>query len=310
MTRHIAIPLTSKRTDVFTPPSLVGEPNEVEFQIRIPTPTERDTQGATLMAAGVVPISQEVIRATMIDELFNTDWGKGEQNEAHAEDLAGTLEGFWQLEIQHEQAMGAWAEQEVQRLEDKKNGVDKPQVPPPADPIPPRMRAKCRLIIHDITEKSQRLRDLLSKHINFDKLATVATVRINLKSMAPKHPDKWPADVALERDQQGFVKVSSIDDLRDHIGKAAWGELVQRVDGHFNLSEEERKNFDSPLENGSDQIGSPGPSGDGESSDGKWTGSDTGPVQTGESATTTGKSSPRRSATASPKPKRGRTAGA
>lgn len=297
----VVIPLSARRSDNFTPPSLkpvktetgeTGGEKEVEFTIRIPTPSERDTLGARLFEMGLTSVEQQTIRATTIDELFKMDWGFGEKNEEHAEALASQLDNFWQRSSIDEQASAMWIEQEAQRILDEAAGAPaKESAPQPQRQIGIRENSQITLLIDGIMRKSERLRALAAEQMDYQRQSNQMIVRLHVLSMKPSHPENWPETVKLDRDETGLLTLECVDDLREFIGDTAWTELYRRIDRHFSLSEDERKNFDSPLGKPSDQTGSPGPSGDLESSAGKSTDSSTGHAQAGESETTTGKSS-------------------
>jgi hypothetical protein len=306
MTRQPTIPLTAKRTDTFSLPSLEGTPKAFTVQIRIPTPSERDTIGGRLFELGLAPVSDETIRAHMVDELYKIDWAAdaGEQllatlstpeeraayNERIAEEKAEFLDSYWSRQALDNEIQAAWMEKETQRLLDEEAGA------PPREPTPlPKKLIKLRdhsrgqITVNDIVARSERVRHLSAQRGDYARRQAELMVRLQLLRISPEDPAAFlkaekeaGVQVTLDRGDDGLVTVDAIDRLREFIGDTAWRELVERVDAHYSLSETERKNSDSPLGKQSDQTGSPAPSGDSGNSDGESTRSPTGPAPTAE----------------------------
>jgi hypothetical protein len=294
--------MTAKRTARFTPASLVDTDKECAFVLRIPTPTERDRIGARLYELGVTTVSQETIRATLIDELFKQDWSvlasdgivRNEEdrenfNELYAEECAEFLDGYWQRSEVDQEATSRWQEQEVQRVLDEAAGAPaRAPAPQPVRTIKSREHARAKLLVDDMQERSTRLRSLAARQMDYGRQNGTMMGRLHILSMEPKDPENWP--VVLER-VDDLITEESIDQLREHIGDGAWREIVGGIDGHYALDEEEEKNFDSPPEKPSGQIGSHERSGESESSDGRSTESPTTAAPTDGSETTIAKSS-------------------
>lgn len=271
MNKPAPLPLSAKRLDYFTPPSIKGKPNEICFGLRIATPSERDRIGTKLYEMGIRTVDESLVRATMIDELYNMDWGKGDANEVYAEELAGKLESFWVRAEAEQQAIAAWSEREIERMRDQEaEGVEKEAEPMPSGFIKPRERAEMHILCDRIAGESQRVRELMGKRLDFGKRNDQILCRIHVVGI------DVPSDSAvslpmLEYDPDGLLSEESLDDIRELIGSAAYRELVLRIDQQYNLSEEERKNSDSLLVKPSPLNGSTEPSGDSASSDGKST---------------------------------------
>lgn len=344
--KPLPIPLSSKRTDVFTPPSLkpqpkivdgpdgpypsatetVGGEKEIGFVIRIPTPSERDMIGTRLFELGLTSVTQETIRATMVDELYKIDWAadapdpeeagtpdRAAYNEAAADERAEFLDGYWQRQSVDELATERWMEQEAERVRDEGAGADpKEPTPQPVKTIKVREHARAKLLIDDMMERSVRLRMLAARQMDYGRQNAQMMVRLHVLALqwdSDGGKRQLPESVKLERDETGLVTTESVDSIREWIGTRAWDELVNRIDNHYSLSEEERKNSDLPLAKLSDQTGSHEQSGGSELNDGSSTDSSTGPVQTDGSGTITGKSSGSRSGNGGGRRKSGRTGG-
>lgn len=328
------IPTSAKRTARFTPPSLrpvkdeesgadKGGAKECAFVLRIPTPSERDQIGTRLYELGVTTVSQESIRATLIDDLFNQDWAallapadiaaqgledpekRATYNELEAEKRAEFLDGYWSKAQIDEMAITEWKEKEVQRRLDVAAGAkDEGPLAEPMKTVTPREHARSKLMVDDMMERSYRLRKLAAQQLDYSRRNGLMMVRVHVLDQLPKDPEAWP--VTLERDAEGLLTEETVDELREHIGDIAYHELVNAVNGHYDLAEEERKNSDSPLGTPSDPNGSETLSGGSESNDGSSTESSTGAIQSEGSATTTGKSS---GSTSAPKAKTARKSG-
>jgi hypothetical protein len=273
MNSHAAIPLSAKRLDHFIPPSTEGKPNEIAFALRIATPSERDMIGTKMFRMGVVTVDDSLIRATMIDELYNMDWGKGDDaaNEAYADEIAGRLESYWVRGQSEEQALFGWSEREVQRIADEQaEGVKREPEPMPTGFIKPRERAEMKLLSDRIARESSRIRDLMAQRLDYAKTNDRLLCRIHIVKIAA------PAELAdglpeLKFDADGTLSEESLDEIRERIGPEGYRELVLRIDGQYRLAEEERKNSDLPPGKQSPPNGSTEPSGDSASSDGSST---------------------------------------
>lgn len=280
------IPLTADNFDEFTPPSLKGAPNEYRFAISIPTPSERDRFGSRMFGLGLQPITQEQIRATLIDEVFKLH---GENGEDKAEEIASFLDAFWQQEEVDEAAMAAWQEQERERVLDEANGAPaRPAMAMPHRLNSVRSRSRAILLVNEYYQKSRRLAALSERQINFGLENDLMMARIHIQRCVPK-VETAPV-LKLETDGEKLTE-ESIDRIRSAIGQRAWNELVRHIDGLYSLEKEEEGNFDSPPGKQSDQTGSPEPSGASEGNSGSSTTLNISPARDDASATITGKSS-------------------
>lgn len=303
-TKQPTIPLTAKRSDVFSLPSLEETPKALSVQIRIPTPSERDTLGGRLFELGLSPVSDETIRAHMVDELYKIDWAAdaGEQllatlttpderaayNEKIAEEKAEFLDSYWSRQELDNQVTADWLEKEQQRLLDQQEGAPaREPTPMPNKLIKLRDHSRGQIMVNDIIARSERVRSLSAQRGDYARRQAELMVRLQLMTLTPtdkaafKEAEKETGvEVKLERGDDGLITVDAIDALREFIGNTAWGELVERVDGHYSLRETERKNSVSPPVKPSDQTGSQERSGDSANSGGESTASLTGPAPT------------------------------
>ena len=281
MTETIA---TSARIEPFIPPSLGERKPLIVLWIKTPTPLERDTLSSTLYRMGLREVTQEIVRATLIDELYEM------YPEGDADEKAAQLDSFWQISALDERSIADWHEQEQQRLLDVEHGLkDSGPIPMPTALTTPRQKAKARLLVDEITNQSERMLKILERRMDFGRQQGLALVRLGVVGLSD---DETEEPVALfDVGPDGAMTMRHAERLRELLPDNAWLELIQRIDEGFSLSEEERKNSGSPRGNGSAPNGSREPSGESASNDGKWTGSSTGPVPADESVTTTAPSS-------------------
>lgn len=280
------IPLTSKTIVPFTPPSMIDEAHEAGtvapvFQIGVPTPGARDQLTARLMAMGLNSISEQLVRMTIVDELWTMF------DEEEAEKLATMLDSVWQREAVQQHAVSLWAEQEEQRIADELAGA------PPREPapLPPRIigireEASMTLTIDRVINASQRVRDLLAERIDFQRRNAVLLVRmhvVGVNGLGIKEPFVFKQD-ALDD--------ASASAIREKMPDIAWAELVAHIDRMYILDGSEEKNFASPLGKPSSLNGLHAPSGDLANSDGNSTTSNIIPLPTAASETITAPSSP------------------
>jgi hypothetical protein len=87
-------------------------PTPQVFLIAIPTTVERDQINSRLISLGLSQVTQEQIRATLIEELFHQDWTEpGEDpidddtNLLRAEENANFLDGVWLRQEAHDNAI-------------------------------------------------------------------------------------------------------------------------------------------------------------------------------------------------------------
>jgi hypothetical protein len=218
---------------------------------------------------GLSAVDDTLVRAVMIDDLYNMDWGKGDGNEAYADELAGQLESFWIRGQAQDQALAEWREREVERVRDELAGAPPKEAEPmPTGFITPREHAQMRILSDQVARQSQRMRELTARRVDFGKMNDQLLARIHVVSIEPKDP---ACPVELKFDADGVMTVASLDDLRDYIGDKAYRELVRHIDRQYSLAEAERKNSDSLPGKPSPPSGSTEASGESASSDGNST---------------------------------------
>lgn len=260
----------------FTPTSLEKLDPKPVFWITVPTPTQRDSLASSLYRAGAVEVTQEFLRATMIDDLYN------HYPEEQAEEHAQLLDGFWQTHRADELAFAAWHEQEIERQKDVAAGApDLGPAPQPIKVTPHRTKARAQLLVHEITEKSPRVQALMQRRLEFGKAQDTAMMRLHIVKV-----DNMPALAGVRVALDGMLPTAHVEQIRNAITDAAWRELMAKIDGGYSLSEEEEKNSVSPLGSSSDPSGLPAQSDDSANSDGKWTDSSIEPLPPAESAPT------------------------
>jgi hypothetical protein len=314
-----ALPLSSKRVDIFRPELLEGTPLACQAMIRIPTPSERDSVAARMFELGLRAVTPETLRATQISELYKVEWlahldlvprelaAKWERinkdllssdefvdaeaawNDEVADMLAQKLDDFWLRVAAEDGAIELWLEQEAERLTDEAHGAPpRDGMPRPVQTIMPRLRAEIRLLTDFQTDNCPNYARLLSQNIRFSQENDILIFRMHLLAI---EGDDWPAEAPRLEFKDGLVTLESCDNVREYIGDPAWKEIVRRCDKPYRLTETERKNFGLQPERLSDPTGSPSPSDESETRDGKWTDSTITPAPAGGSATTIASSS-------------------
>jgi len=294
------IPVTAAVPTDFTPPSIKDTEHDMRFVVSIPTPSERERLGARLYAYGVVQVSQELMRATTIDELYNLF------PEEEAEDKANFLDTYWQRQIIDEENMTLWTDKERQRILDEMEGAPARaayEMPIKLNRI--RDDAKATMLVDEAFNRSERLRTLGARQINYAREAGRMQMRMHIKGCFPNAKGAPVPAIDIEGD---LLTVASLDAIRDAIGEAAWKELIDHIQSLYDLDREEVGNSDSLPGKPPEATGSPEPSGDSASSDGPSTTSNIGATPSGESATTIAPSSPSTSSAAATPKKAGPTA--
>lgn len=275
------IPLSAERI-TWTPPSLETDgKNDPLFTLREPTEDEENRLGYELYRRGIIPISQETFRASIIDEIFNL------HGDEEGEDMANLLDEHWQFEQLHSQNVNMWIEQERERLRDMRvTGSETKQAEFPKDPSPIRRRSKAQLIISNITDTSQRMRDLAVAQNAFEFVQRETYLRLYIigwtgLTVKPEH---------VKDDRYEILTEECLAALRKEVGKEPIREITAHIDSLLHGSEEERKNSDLPAESEPPPNGSQEQLEGSANSDGSATESNTGPTPDDESDGTTGKS--------------------
>lgn len=298
------IPTSAHRLHFFAIPSLKPEDPGVippGLRLRIPTGVEKDMLTSRLVTMGVEQTPDSLMRAVMIDDLYNI------YDDEEADRRANLLDSFWQLQEVEARAQMLWEEREVERLLDQQYGAPEieAEVRPPSL-LSPRHKAQAELYTHEMLQKSTRLRDLVKKNVEFQSVQNMALVRLHVAS-TQSMPDFASTPLEFEVDDPSILVLESAQRLRNALSDEDWADLVREIDGLYGLSPSAEKNSDSRPGKPSDPIGSPEPSAASESSDGSLTGSSIEPAPTAGSETTTGLSSGFTSAPAGQTSSPGRT---
>lgn len=279
MDNEILIPAIAGTLQPYTPPALKGRDPKPVFWLRTPTAEERDGLATRTFYLGLRPVTQQIIRATLIDELYRIHGDdKGDQ-------MANEFESFWQSAQADQRAAAEWEEQEVQRQLDISEGA--PPRAPAAQPIPithRRLNAKITLMTEELMNSSARLMKLQERQMDYNNEQGRILARLGVAKVENLElPDGVPA---IAPDVDTPASADWVRKLRSVLPDNAWDQLTDHIDKTYRLDETERKNSDSPPSKPSDQTPSPEQSGASESNAGSSTDSNTGPVQTDESATT------------------------
>jgi len=257
-------------------------PKPMSFVLQVPTTIEREQINSRLITLGLRQVTNEQMRATMIEELFHRDWEKGspEANEAYAEELANFLDSAWLRQETYDAAVARWQEQEVERLMDESEGApSRPAGEMPVKLISVRETARMNLLIDDMMNESLKLRKLAAESNDFARQNSLLLVRAQILGGTN-------VDVPLERDPlTNALPLDQVIALRETMDDASWGDLVSTIDRMYAVDGYEEKNSDSPLEKPSGPSGSPAPIASTENSDGSSTSSSSTPAQGVGSAT-------------------------
>lgn len=232
-------------------------PQPQVFLISIATATDRDRVNSRLIELGLNQASEEVIKATMIEELFNEQWGEHAvgtpENDTIAEDNANFLDGVWQRQDAHNAAIEAWREQEVERILDQHNGA--PARNP--DPLPPKIisireNSRLQLVIDRMMNTNQRMRNLAAWNIDYTRRNHLIIVQMHVVGIVG-----FDIGVPVVRDPRSKALPEHVATaLREAMDDVSYQELYLYIDRMYRLDGGEEKNSDSPPENSSDLSGS------------------------------------------------------
>jgi hypothetical protein len=266
-------------------------PNPQRILVMVATPLDRDRVNSRLIEMGLTQASEEVIKSTMIEELFKEQWGEhpvdSPENDALADETANFLDGVWQRQEAHNAAVEKWQEQEVERLLDEQNGAPKRErgeLPPKIISI--RENARLQLVIDRMMRTNQRLRTIAAGNVDYQRrnheiIVQMHVVGVNFETTVPIVRDPRTKALSLE----------AVTALRAAMDDESWTDLYLHIDKMYRLNGGEEKNSDWPLENLSGQSGSAEPTDGPASSDGSSKISPSTPVLAVASETTTGPSS-------------------
>jgi hypothetical protein len=264
-------------------------PSPQRFILSVPTATDREQINSRLISLGLSQVTQEQIRATLIEELYYQDWGKGsdEANEAEADEIANFLDGCWQRVDAHNMALERWQEQEIERVLDEAAGApSRERAEQPPKIITVRENARMQRVIERMMADSQAMRDMAAKRNDYQRRNALLLARIHVIDASNV------GGLTLERDPRTrTLSEETVLALREQVDDASWGDLITTIDQMYRLEETERKNSVSPPASSSTPGGSSEPSADTSASGGSSTSSNTDPAPSGASERITGKSS-------------------
>ena len=253
------------------------------FLIKIPTATERDMLNSRLVQLGLTTVSDDAMRSSMIEAIYEIDWRKEVDGvtdlDSYQDELASFLDGYWQREGVQIEAQQRWHQQEVERLLDIAAGA--PAVG--AEEMPARLISvrdvnKARLLCDRLAE-TPRLRKLIAKKLDFSRRNAQLLVQMHLVKVNGIDGLSFVRDA-----RDDALDAQTVLELRDALerlygkktGEQAWIELVSHIDRLYSLDEFEEGNSASPPEKPSDLTGSDDRSGAPASSDGNLTASNIG----------------------------------
>lgn len=223
----------------FSPRSCEG----ATFMITPWTDADWDRIGLELHRRGVIEISNEIFRATLIDELYNI------YDEGEADERALLLEEFWQAEeVYGEQLMG-WARQEEESRRDEALGAAHlPAMIPPRRILSARQRSRAQLLADEVCRNSQRMRDLAAQKAGYQTEQAAAIVRLAITG--------WSGlDTPFER-VDGMIPEETFYKMKREIGRRAFNELDRCIMEGQKMTGTDAGNSGSLANTSSDETGS------------------------------------------------------
>ena len=259
--RSAAQQLDTRREAARAEAERIGKPPV--FLIKIPTATERDMLNSRLVQQGLTTVSDETMRSSMIEAIYEIDWRQEVDGvadlDSYQDDLAAFLDGYWQRETAQIEAQQRWHAQEVERLLDIAGGA--PPIDPeemPARSISVRDAHKARLLGDRLVE-TPRLRKLIAKKLDFSRRNAQLLVQMHLVKVTGIEGLQIVRDVRDDvLDEQSAIDVRETMErlYGKKTGEEAWIQLVTHIDRLYSLDEFEMGNSGSPLANPSDRTGS------------------------------------------------------
>lgn len=240
------VPVTARNSIVWPPLSSEGGGFDFRITLSIPTTIERETLGSTLLEHGCAGVTQDMIRAAMVDAcfaIFDPD-----EAEVHRVEL----ETFWGLDdefVNFAQRIAADLSEDLKsggkhRSTEESLRAEMERLRPA-----PRVEARYKVLTDQLARKHKPLHELMVASSRYDKLS--AYIMVALHVLAIDDPD-----VTLER-VNGRLTDSSMDALVGRIGGAAYEQLKAFVDDLYALPADTEKNSGSPPSNESGQTSSP-----------------------------------------------------
>lgn len=232
------VPVTARNSIVWPPLSSEGGGFDFRITLSIPTTIERETLGSTLLEHGCAGVTQDMIRAAMVDACFAIF--DADEAETHRVEL----ETFWGLDdefVKFAQSVAAAGDEGSEKGASLLDEIERLR---PA----PRVEARYKVLTDQLARKHQPLHDLMVASSRYDKLS--AYIMVALHVLAIDDPS-----VTLER-VNGRLTDASMDALVGRIGTAAYEQLKVYVDDLYTLSADTEKNSGSPPSNESGQTSS------------------------------------------------------
>lgn len=290
------VPMTAGRTMPFSPdalgtfvPAIDDKPAhtvknpDILFYLRVPTWEDRDMISLRMYAMGVREVNAQQIQAMIVSEIFNVIADENEADEA-----ARFLEGFWQRQQQHNRDRQEWMEQEALRRGDAmESGIDFEPAPEPKETTTTRERARASLLVSDITDGSERLRNKLADQQLYSKRFSTMIARFGLAGWKGIETEAV-FDKAPIMDAQTLSK-ETVESIRSELmgldaTGAAWEELTNECERMYDLPRSAEKNSSSPPESSSPPDGSPTRNSESGTSDGSSSSSEETAPQPGSSS--------------------------
>lgn len=274
----------------------VGAPPKLT--VKVPTAVEREKLNVRLIELGVTTISEDQIRASLIETIYEIDWARdlGRPNldvATYADETAAALDSYWQKQAVQAEANQRWREQEMERMLDRSAGapyVSADELPPKL--VSPREDARMQLLVDRLMEEP-RMRRIMAKRLDFTRRNAMILARINVRAVSGMGVDVSPEPITDALSEEDAARVREAFDVAygKELGNQAWIELIGFIDGLYGLEEFEVGNSASPLGKSLAPTGSSEPSDAMPSNGGNLTASDIDQAPDAASGTTTAKSS-------------------
>lgn len=266
-------PLTSDNPVLFTPPSeeqLAGKAKV--FKVVPPTPLHEDQLTSHLAVLGHTRVTEDDIRAAMINACFEI-W----DDEAEAEEIANFLESVWQRNAMYNQLLNDWLEKDRERRLDIAAGA--PHMPPEPMPealVKARDKARHVTLIRQIQQNSVNVRLLAVQQNNTAQTSNDLMVRMHVL------PEAKNFEFKHGRNELGILHEEDVSRMRQAMTSDDYTSLLLFIDGLYSFSKEEEGNLNSPSESDLDLISSAEPSEESGSKSGSSKASNTEPAPTAE----------------------------
>lgn len=259
--------------------------------------------GLEIFRRGYSPVSEDLIRSHIINEIFVL-----EEDESVAEEKAALLDDFWTAEKLYNEMVSQYILEEQQRRQDEAHGA--PPIPDPRPPrhsVSPARKHRAIIIAAEVSQRSQKIRDLQAQVNAYNSVHTECVVRFAVLG--------WQGFQTVFVDEDGMMEEACFNAFRKEIGPGEYALLTAEILRVQELGVVEVGNSDLPASSESDQNSLPAPNGELGSSAGSSTASSTeqtppegsAPITDGSSTSTSGSTGETRSIDAGPSPAAGET---